>query len=333
LIVSPKQAYRFWRIAPLEALIFLASVIVTIFTTLEDGIYVSVGASLVILLFRIARPRGEFIGRVRLQAVEQGPNASPTYSARSVYVPLARKNVNPDIHVEDAPPGVLIYRFEESFTFPNASLLNDRIVDYAKEKTRRGRASQYKKLGDRPWNEGYVPRSMEKIHHMNENDHRPLLRAVVYDFSAVSNIDSTGIQSLIDTRQQLDRYADREVEYHFAAVMSPWIKRALVAGGFGTGQPAHRVVEVASVVPIANAEDPDTRGEEEFQRRRRKSFTKDVEAGQDIIQQIPDKHPANESARSHSTDSDVLPVVPTNYPFFHLDLDDAVRSAEKVPIS
>lgn len=334
MVVSPKQAYRFWRIAPLEALIFLASVIVTIFTTLEDGIYVSVGASLVILLFRIARPRGEFLGRVRLQAIEQGPGGSPTYAARNVYVPLARKNVNPDIHVEDLPPGVLIYRFEESFTFPNASLLNDRIVDYAKQKTRRGRASQYKKLGDRPWNEGYVPRSMEKILHTNENDHRPLLRAVVYDFSAVSNIDSTGIQSLVDTRQQLDKYADREIEYHFAAVMSPWIKRALVAGGFGTGQPAHRVVEVASVVPmgnIANAEDPDTHGEEEFQRRRRK----DIEAGQDIIQQIPDKHPetAHDSSRSHSSDSDVLPVVPTNYPFFHLDLDDAVRSAEKVPIS
>jgi len=332
LIVSPKQAYRFWRIAPLELLIFLASVIVTIFSTLEDGIYVSVGASLVVLLFRIARPRGEFLGRVRLQAIEQGPN-STSYAPRSVYVPLARKNVNPDIHVEDAPPGVLIYRFEESFTFPNASLLNDRIVDYAKEKTRRGRASQYKKLGDRPWNEGYVPRSMDKILHMNENDHRPLLRAVVYDFSAVSNIDSTGIQSLVDTRQQLDRYSDREVEYHFAAVMSPWIKRALVAGGFGTGQPAHRVVEVASVVPIATAEDPDTHGEEEFQRRRRKSFTKDVEAGEDIIQQIPDKHPTDSSARSLSSDSDVLPVVPTNYPFFHLDLDDAVRSAEKVPMA
>ena len=329
LIVSPVRAYRFWKIAPLECLIFLASVIVTIFTTLEIGIYVSVGASVVVLLFRIARPRGEWLGRVRLQVIEPG---SSKQTSRSVYIPLERKNVNPDIHVEDAPPGVLIYRFEESFTFPNASLLNDRIVDCAKQKTRRGRANQYKKLGDRPWNEGYVPRSMEAILHMNENDHRPILRAVVYDFGAVSNIDSTGIQSLVDTRQQLDKYADREVEYHFAAVMSPWIKRALVAGGFGTGQPAHRVVEVASIVPISTAEDPDTHGEEEFQRRRRKSIgARDVENG-DLIEQIPDKHAANFAARTASSDSDVLPVVPTNYPFFHLDLDDAVKSAEKVPI-
>ena len=333
MIVSPKQAYRFWRIAPLELLIFLASVIVTIFSSLEDGIYVSVGASLVVLLYRIARPRGEFLGRVRLQAVDDTIGAQPN-KFRSVYVPLGRKNVNPDVHVEDAPPGVLIYRFEESFTFPNASIINDRIVDYAKEKTRRGRATQYKKLGDRPWNEGFVPRSMEKIANMNGNDTRPLLRAVVYDFGGVSNIDSTGIQSLVDTRQQLDRYADREVEYHFAQIMSPWIKRALVAGGFGTGHPAHRVVEVASVVPITGVEDPDTHGEENFQRRRRKSFTvKDVENGEDVIEQIPDTvQELPWQRRKGSEESEVSPLVPTNYPFFHLDLDDAVRSAEKAPM-
>jgi solute carrier family 26 (sodium-independent sulfate anion transporter), member 11 len=336
LVVPPKQALRFWRIAPLEFVIFIASIIADIFGTLEDGIYTSVGASLVILLYRIARPRGEFLGRVRLQVVD---SANPDHKARNAYVPLRRKNLNPGIHVEDAPPGVLIYKFEESFTFPNASVINDRIVDYAKEKTRRGRTSQYKKLGDRPWNEGYVPRSMEKILHLNENDHRPILRAVVYDFSGVSNIDSTGIQSLVDTRQQLDKYADRNVEYHFAQIMSPWIKRALVAGGFGTGNPAHRVIEVASVVPIADVEDPATRGEEEFQRRRRKSLAvKDVEAGNfDGIEAIPIPSKESEELRSnivrkHSEDSDVAPVVETNYPFFHFDLDDAVRSAEKVPL-
>ena len=309
----------------------MASVIVTIFSTLEDGIYTSVGASLVILLYRIARPSGELLGRIRVQAVEEeGPQNQTPPKYRSTYVPLRRKNMNPDIHVDDAPPGILIYRFEESFTFPNASMINDRIVDYAKKKTRRGRATQYKKLGDRPWNEGFVPRSMDKILHMNENDDRPLLRAVVYDFGAVSNIDSTGVQSLVDTRQQLDRYADREVEYHFASILSPWIKRALVAGGFGTGSPAHRVVEVASVVPIAWVEDPDLHGEEDYQRRHRKSRgVKDLEGG---IEPIP-SNPEQERERTRSVSSEeVGPVVPTNYPFFHLDLDDAVRSAERVPI-
>jgi solute carrier family 26 (sodium-independent sulfate anion transporter), member 11 len=316
-------------------LIFLASIIVTIFTTLEGGIYTSIGASLLILLYRIARPSGEFLGCVRIQAVEEeGPQNHLSSNYRSTYIPLRRKNLNPDIHVEDAPPGILIYRFEESFTFPNSSLINDRIVDYAKEKTRRGRVTQYKKLGDRPWNEGFVPRSMDKIVHMNKNDNRPILRAVIYDFGAVSNIDSTGVQSLVDTRQQLDRYADREVEYHFSGILSPWVKRALVAGGFGTGSPAHRVVEVASVVPITSAEDPSVHGEEEYQRRRRKIHgVKDIEDGRDIIiQPISYKTAEGREGAQSVSSEEVIPVVPTNYPFFHLDLDDAVRSAERAPI-
>jgi solute carrier family 26 (sodium-independent sulfate anion transporter), member 11 len=326
LIVPPKQAYRFWLISPLEFIIFMASVIVTVFTTLEDGIYVSVGASIVVLLYRIARPRGEFLGRVRIQAVE-GLSAAQK-KIRSAYVPLRRKNMNPDIHVQDPPPGVLIYRFEESFTYPNASMINDRIVDYAKQKTRRGLTARYKKLGDRPWNEGYVPRSMDALLHQNENDTRPTLRAVVYDFGAVSNIDSTGVQSLVDTRQQLDRYADRQVEFHFAQILSPWIKRALVAGGFGTGNPSHRVVEVASVVPVADALAADSHDEEDFQRRKRKSLAIKDEENSDI--QAIGHHAGEQGVtRERSEDSDVLPVVETNYPFFHLDLDDAVRSAER----
>jgi sodium-independent sulfate anion transporter 11 len=329
LIVPPKQALRFWRISPLEFIIFLASVIVTVFTTLEDGIYTSVGASIVVLLYRIARPRGEFLGRVRVQAVEHSGNTE--MKMRSAYVPLRRKNMNPDIHVEDPPAGVLIYRFEESFTYPNASMINDRIIDYAKSKTRPGRATQYKKLGDRPWNEGYVPRSMKTIQLNNENDTRPILRAVVYDFGGVSNIDSTGVQSLVDTRQQLDRYADRQVEFHFAQILSPWIKRALVAGGFGTGNPSHRVIEVASVVPVSDALPADSHDEEDFQRRRRKSHgVRDIESGDLSIEQLPsDSVDGSRHVRKSSTDSDVLPVVETNYPFFHLDLDDAVRSAER----
>src|SRR5437762_13916144 len=99
LIVPPKQSYQFWKIAPLEFLIFLASVIVTIFGTPADGIYTSVGASIVVLLYRIARPGGEFLGRVRVQTIENGQTNSNS-NFRSVYVPLRPKNLNPDIYVE-----------------------------------------------------------------------------------------------------------------------------------------------------------------------------------------------------------------------------------------
>ena len=80
-------------------------------------------------------------------------------------------------------------------------------------------------------------------------DKRPILRAIIFDMSAVATIDTTGIQSLVDTRRQINKFADREVEYHFANITSPWVRRALIAGGFGTGTPLKDIVEIAPVVP------------------------------------------------------------------------------------
>lgn len=82
-------------------------------------------------------------------------------------------------------------------------------------------------------------------------DKRPVLRAVILDMSAVSTIDTTGIQSLVDTRRQINKYADREVEFHFANIISPWVRRALIAGGFGSGKPLKELVEIAPVVPAS----------------------------------------------------------------------------------
>ena len=99
------------------------------------------------------------------------------------------------------------------------------------------------------------------------------------------------------------------------------------------GNPAHRVVEVASVVPITSVASPDSHGEEDFQRRRRKAHgVKDLEGGDDIIDPISSKMPEGRERTQSVGSEEVTPVVPTNYPFFHLDLDDAVRSAERAPI-
>lgn len=41
LIASPRQTYSYWLVSPLECVIFLAAVLITFFTTIEIGIYVS----------------------------------------------------------------------------------------------------------------------------------------------------------------------------------------------------------------------------------------------------------------------------------------------------
>ncbi|KAK4057854.1 Sulfate permease 2 [Microbotryomycetes sp. JL221] len=257
LIASPKQVYGFWLVSPIEAIIWFAGVIITIFTTIEIGIYVSVGASIVVLLFRIALPRGSFLGRVRVRADDEGVQpVDATY--RDVYVPLKADGVrNPLVKVLAPPPGVIVFRMEESFVYPNASRYMDQIADYAREFTRSGTNYDNVAPGDRPWNDpgpNYFQRRKAKTGadetRAAAEATKPILRAVVFDFSSVSNIDSTSVQNLVDLRRFLERYAGGPVVFHFASILSPWIKRALLAGGFGRGiAPDERPLEIAAIVP------------------------------------------------------------------------------------
>lgn len=138
------------------------------------------------------------------------------------------------------------------------------------------------------------------------------------------------MQALIDTRNEVERWADHQVEvifgfvlpwrpqltasqFHFATLLSPWIRRALIAGGFGTGTSASRVPrEIAQVVPYRDHSNP-----AELHKLEGES---DAEAGDIKPQKVlesPD--PSLEG---------YVPVVEMDTPFFHLDLAAAVRAAE-----
>lgn len=172
LVASPAQVFGFWRVSPVEFVIWLAAVLVTIFATIEDGIYLSVASSLVLLLIRVAQPRGNFLGKLTVQDQNE---------SREVFVPLKSSNgiLNPHLKVNPPAPGVIIYRFEESFLYPNSSLLNDAVVDYVKEHTKRGKDMSHIQAGDRPWNDPGC-KDEELL-----NSSKPLLRAIVLDFSAM----------------------------------------------------------------------------------------------------------------------------------------------------
>ncbi|GAK65209.1 sulfate permease [Moesziomyces antarcticus] len=285
LVVPFSVSYKFWLINPFELIIFVGAVVATVFSGTETGVYVSVAASLALLLIRIARPRGRWLGIVRVHHGTTAPNESAiTLSHRDVFVPLDDKDGmrDPSIHVEPPPPGVLIYRFEEAFTYPNASHLADLLIDRVKETTRPGKPASSQRLGDRPWNDPGPPnphlvkaaRAVTCRGRKNAlddsdalaavRDTRPILRAMVFDFSSVSNIDTTSVQTLVDVRTAVERYADAKVEFHFANILSPWIRRGLLAGGFGLGFPSKRITDVA---PVVSQPQNATLSAQELQRR------------------------------------------------------------------
>ena len=62
--------------------------------------------------------------------------------SREVYVPLKPDGVtNPQVRVHTPSPGVIIYRLEGSFIYPNLSLVNGALVEHVKAHTQRGKDS------------------------------------------------------------------------------------------------------------------------------------------------------------------------------------------------
>jgi len=303
LVTKPPQVYKFWCISPFEFFIWWAAVIVTIFSTIENGIYVSLSLSAALLIFRLAHPRSRFLGRIRVHAYDN------TSNYRDVFVPLVDNRViNPQIHVEPPPPGVLVYRLEETFLYPNCSIVNSEIVDYVRTNIRRGQDMRLIPLSDRSWNDPGSRHGPDT--EWEENQAKPVLHSIVLDFSTASQVDMTSVQALIDTRREVERWTNHPVEFHFASILSPWIRRALVAAGFGFD---HRIQsprphDVATIVPYDHPQ-------------LRSPIPKDVEAGNS--KDILDSDPVY-GREQHGEAS----AVPIDTPYFHLDLAEAVAAAE-----
>ena len=299
LIASYKVTWNFWKVSPLDAGIFIVAVFITIFSSIENGIYFAIAASAAVLLFRVAIPKGEFLGRIKVAEVinptiedddmksinKEDKESSNNESSQSTadieihqvlsnnsnsdegaqksklgketsttksllkknpeiifhtrWVPLNKRTLNSDLNVEPAPPGIVVFKPIESFTYPNCSLQCDRIIDEVHRTTRRGKPYSTTDKMSRPWNDpgplNWNLPFMKKLNNIeDQEDHRPILRILHLDFSSVASTDITGTQALVDLRKALNNYAGREVEIHFSGILSPWIRRALLNSGFGT---------------------------------------------------------------------------------------------------
>ncbi|CCF56572.1 hypothetical protein KAFR_0B02750 [Kazachstania africana CBS 2517] len=283
LIASYKATMNFWKMNPLDCFCFLVTVIITVFASIEDGIYFAMCWSVAVLLFKVAFPPGKFLGQIEITEVLDGklvgdssvltssdenseilPTTKAGYSVEVVsnhnentnyytkWVPFDfsyTKELNPDAHIKPPPPGVIVYRMADSFTYMNCSRHFDILFDEIKRSTKRGKLTQIMRKSDRPWNDPgkWEPRVFIKKYLRRENydednvdiedrviDDRPFLKIICLDFSQVSQIDATAIQCLYDLRKSVNKYADRQVEFHFVGIISPWIKKSLRNFGFGT---------------------------------------------------------------------------------------------------
>ncbi|OLN94352.1 Sulfate permease 2-like protein 2 [Colletotrichum chlorophyti] len=354
LITPPNTVYQFWRVSPLEVVIFFIGVFVTIFSSIENGIYATICISAVLLLWRILRSQGRFLGRVKVHSVvgdhvigddhrqvigEYGTFNPTDNASRNVFLPIDHGDgSNPEVSLDSPYPGIFIYRFSEGFNYPNASHTLEYLVEYIFARTRRTDINTYGRLGDRPWNDPGPSRKAKKAQAQREaEEDKPTLKAVILDFSSVNNVDITSIQNLIDVRNQLDRYAaPNKVNWHIACVNNRWTKRSLVAAGFGypvdrEGAP-HQWKSIFSVADIGGSESAAAvaekeANEKEFSTHAKSARAEDEEAGKDGGAQDNINPVSSGSKKTNAQKRKGVVVHGLNRPLFHVDLTSALQSA------
>jgi solute carrier family 26 (sodium-independent sulfate anion transporter), member 11 len=142
---------------------------------------------------------------------------------------------------------------------------------------------------------------------------------VVLDFTAVNFLDVTATQALVDLRNQFNRYAEPDVvEWHFAGVANRWTKRALVAAGFGVDRLrssenlGEKGTNSAPLIAVGGAADSSSGAVPQSSSAGKRAD--DIEVGE--ISPVS-------SARVNGR---LVPVYGINRPYFHVDLDTAIKS-------
>lgn len=356
LITPPNTVYGFWKVSPIEVLVFFVGVFVSVFVHIEEGLYATVALSAAILLFRILKARGRFMGKVRVHSVlgdhvigddhKQLVGEYGTFedrldnSSRNIFLPLDHGDgSNPEVELDNPYPGIFIYRFSEGFNYPNASCALEYLTDFVKDRTKRSSPELFERRGDRPWNNP-GPKKGGKSRRTSDEDELPTLKAIILDFSSVNNVDITSVQRLIDVRNQLDKYAAPDVvDWHIACINNRWTKRALIAGGFGvptkpTDGLQHRWKSIFSVAEIGGKDSAAAVAEavaNERELRLTESHRIDEEQGKTEFSE--DETGATGSDLEKPSDAAMRQrrkgavVNGLDRPLFHVDLTNAVQSA------
>jgi sodium-independent sulfate anion transporter 11 len=170
LITPPSTIYQFWRVSPFDVVVFFVGVIVIIFSTIENGIYTSISITAAILLFRIIKAKGHFLGRIKVHSIiddqiigNDSPNASTiklyrganndTGIDRNVFLPLDHNDgSNPEIELQTPYPGIFIYKFSEGFNYPNANNYLNHLTEIILKATRLTSPNEYLRPGVRCFN-------------------------------------------------------------------------------------------------------------------------------------------------------------------------------------
>lgn len=175
-ITPPATLYKYWQLSPFELLIWFVGVMVATFVSLEASIYATIALSAALLLVRLSRTKGTFLGKVTVRQAHDTPICTPTSPHnsdrkmsqtpmkvasigdtfevegwRDVFLPTNRMDgTNPKIQTESPYPGVFIYRFTEGFNYTNQAQHIELLYEHVISHTRLGSDTTVEKKSASP---------------------------------------------------------------------------------------------------------------------------------------------------------------------------------------
>ncbi|OMJ13523.1 putative sulfate permease [Smittium culicis] len=221
LISSPKSVINLWKIGPIDSISTVVAFLATFFFGVEIGIYSAAGVSVLSVVLKSALPKISLLSDSK---------SSKVYTDVSIF----------DVSIPSS--GIVVIRPEDSIIFLNASHIKHKITDivssitvYPENVESEGNGffissnsfESFKKKRLEYLNTIFRHRKFYNINKtINNNDDSryndelnkknedlPILKALVVDMSAVSTIDATGIQALIDVKEELADYSKKQVKF------------------------------------------------------------------------------------------------------------------------
>ena len=208
LICSWEYIKGLYTVDKLDLFVFALSFGVQLFSNIQTGIYASVAFSMCVMLYKICRPT--VISLVRVKS-----------DTKSLWIDGAGQQIesinNPKNEITPPPTGVAVFRVEESITFSNSAHISSILYRWILAYTTAGDSGDISEKD--LWCKGTQTTEETDLTPLWPGTHSKYpLKHVVLDMCCVANMDSTGLQSLIDTRKDLSRHFGYDVKWTFAHV-------------------------------------------------------------------------------------------------------------------
>ncbi|KAI9275811.1 sulfate transporter family-domain-containing protein [Phascolomyces articulosus] len=355
LIVGPSVWRRFWRYHPSELVIFAAAYVISLFTRIDVSVYVPVGLSLIVQLYRSARPEYAILGRIKMSSsstpchsynnekkqgyITDDSDSDSSYDASELKDCRFFSFTHPTLGhcVHPIAPGIVAFQPRDNMLFENSVYYAEKLMDEVKGTTRRGKPLA-EKMGDRPWNDtGDVGKGRDK----------PVLQAIIMDLSGVHQMDYSAAEDLKAAVKQADRYSGRPVPWYFVLNDSMAVRKGLLYAGFGTQRRKAEGPFRSDLKKMTLKKNKDDSSSSSSSSSGSDQENKDVvkvdikieekekqDGGTTVVKSSPLSHEHDSNCWSQRRqkqqqlcDCDLIHCIDDVYPYFFVSMNDAARAA------